>query len=171
MAENRNPASLAAGRASEPFCLAAEHSEDNRALAELQVHAGPSPELRPLRPHQERALDALRKSLASGHRRPMLQMPTGAGKTLTERAYRLRRARQEQARRVLRAAQDLDRPDRPRVRAGRHLWRSASCRRLISARTAVSRSKSAARRRSHGASGPTLTSSSLTKRTRCTPRS
>jgi superfamily II DNA or RNA helicase len=39
--------------------------------------------LRPLRPHQERALEALRRSLASGHRRPMLQAPTGFGKTLT----------------------------------------------------------------------------------------
>jgi len=39
--------------------------------------------LRPLRPHQERALEALRASLASGHRRPMLQAPTGFGKTLT----------------------------------------------------------------------------------------
>lgn len=82
MAENRNPAPLAAGRASEAFCLAAERSEDTPALAQLQVHAGPSPELRPLRPHQERALNALRQSLATGHRRPMLQAPTGAGKTL-----------------------------------------------------------------------------------------
>ena len=39
--------------------------------------------LRPLRTHQERALESLRASLASGHRRPMLQAPTGAGKTLT----------------------------------------------------------------------------------------
>jgi DNA repair protein RadD len=39
--------------------------------------------LRPLRRHQERALDALRASLAAGHRRPMLQAPTGFGKTLT----------------------------------------------------------------------------------------
>jgi DNA repair protein RadD len=39
--------------------------------------------LRPLRPHQERAIDALRQSMAAGHRRPMLQMPTGSGKTLT----------------------------------------------------------------------------------------
>lgn len=38
--------------------------------------------LRPLRPHQERALDALRASLAAGKRRPMLQAPTGFGKTL-----------------------------------------------------------------------------------------
>jgi hypothetical protein len=44
MAENRNPGSLAAARASETFCLAAERSEDNPALPELQVHAGPSPE-------------------------------------------------------------------------------------------------------------------------------
>jgi DNA repair protein RadD len=39
--------------------------------------------LRPLRSHQERALISLRSSLASGHRRPMLQAPTGFGKTLT----------------------------------------------------------------------------------------
>jgi DNA repair protein RadD len=39
--------------------------------------------LRPLRPHQERALESLRTSLAAGHRRPMLQAPTGFGKTLT----------------------------------------------------------------------------------------
>ena len=39
--------------------------------------------LRPLRPHQERAVAGLRQSLSSGHKRPMLQMPTGAGKTLT----------------------------------------------------------------------------------------
>ena len=38
--------------------------------------------LRPLREHQERALAGLRRSLSSGHKRPMLQMPTGAGKTL-----------------------------------------------------------------------------------------
>ena len=39
--------------------------------------------LRALRLHQERALTALRESLAAGHRRPMLQAPTGFGKTLT----------------------------------------------------------------------------------------
>ena len=39
--------------------------------------------LRPLRSHQERALESLRASLASGHHRPMLQAPTGFGKTLT----------------------------------------------------------------------------------------
>jgi DNA repair protein RadD len=39
--------------------------------------------LRELRPHQERALEALRQSLVSGHKRPMLQAPTGFGKTLT----------------------------------------------------------------------------------------
>ena len=47
--------------------------------------------LRPLRPHQERALEALRGSLVAGHRRPMLQMPTGAGKTLLA-AHVIRRA-------------------------------------------------------------------------------
>jgi DNA repair protein RadD len=39
--------------------------------------------LRPLRPHQERAIDELRRSLASGHRRPLMMGPTGFGKTLT----------------------------------------------------------------------------------------
>jgi DNA repair protein RadD len=40
-------------------------------------------DLRPLWPHQDRALLELRASLASGKRRPMLQAPTGFGKTLT----------------------------------------------------------------------------------------
>ena len=44
MAEKENPAPLAAGRASELLCLAAECAEDNPALAEIQVHAAPSPE-------------------------------------------------------------------------------------------------------------------------------
>jgi DNA repair protein RadD len=43
----------------------------------------PTGSLRPLWPHQERALEALRASLAAGKRRPILMMPTGAGKTLT----------------------------------------------------------------------------------------
>ena len=38
---------------------------------------------RQLRPHQQRAIERLRASLAAGKRRPMLMMPTGAGKTLT----------------------------------------------------------------------------------------
>jgi DNA repair protein RadD len=39
--------------------------------------------LRPLCPHQQRALDDLRVSVARGHRRPMLQAPAGFSKTLT----------------------------------------------------------------------------------------
>lgn len=35
-----------------------------------------------LRPHQERAIAMLRQSLSAGRRRPMLQAPTGFGKTL-----------------------------------------------------------------------------------------
>src|SRR5271166_2896378 len=42
-----------------------------------------SPALRPLRPDQELAVEALRRSLASGHKRPLLMGPTGYGKTLT----------------------------------------------------------------------------------------
>lgn len=38
--------------------------------------------LKPLRPHQGRALELLRSSILAGHRRPMLQLPTGAGKTI-----------------------------------------------------------------------------------------
>lgn len=35
-----------------------------------------------LRPHQNHALSLLRKSIKTGHRRPLVQAPTGAGKTL-----------------------------------------------------------------------------------------
>lgn len=42
--------------------------------------------MRPLRAHQSQAIDQLRSSLARGNRRPMLQMPTGSGKTLTAAA-------------------------------------------------------------------------------------
>jgi DNA repair protein RadD len=37
---------------------------------------------RELRPHQTRAIEMLRHSLGSGKRRPVLQAPTGFGKTL-----------------------------------------------------------------------------------------
>ncbi len=49
----------------------------------MNMFQPPPGALRPLRPHQELALDALRRSLASGKRRPMLQAPTGFRKTLT----------------------------------------------------------------------------------------
>jgi superfamily II DNA or RNA helicase len=39
-------------------------------------------QLRPLWPHQEKSLAALRASLASGRKRPVLQLSTGAGKTV-----------------------------------------------------------------------------------------
>ena len=55
----------------------------------LDDHSAQSPRL--LRPHQERALDALRNSLKSGKRRPMLQAPCGFGKTLTA-AHAIHRA-------------------------------------------------------------------------------
>lgn len=42
--------------------------------------------MRPLWPHQTRALDLLRQSLGRGRRRPMLQAPTGFGKTLLSAA-------------------------------------------------------------------------------------
>lgn len=38
--------------------------------------------MRPLRPHQAQAITQLREALRSGSRRPMLQAPTGAGKTV-----------------------------------------------------------------------------------------
>jgi superfamily II DNA or RNA helicase len=37
--------------------------------------------MKPLRDHQSRAIGLLRQALKSGYRRPMLQLPTGAGKT------------------------------------------------------------------------------------------
>jgi DNA repair protein RadD len=47
--------------------------------------------LQPLRVHQEQALEALRRSPTAGRTRPMLQAPTGFGKTLTA-AHIIRRA-------------------------------------------------------------------------------
>ncbi|WP_247886989.1 DEAD/DEAH box helicase [Azospirillum sp. SYSU D00513] len=38
--------------------------------------------MRSLRPHQSHALDRLLRSVASGKRRPVVQLPTGAGKTI-----------------------------------------------------------------------------------------
>ena len=38
---------------------------------------------RPLRPYQEQAIQSLRMSLGQGHKRPVLQIPTGGGKTRT----------------------------------------------------------------------------------------
>ena len=83
-----------------PRCDAATGSQDVACLVACNVLNASNPRekqrsidavglsaalrsLRPLRPHQERALESLRASLASGHRRPMLQAPTGFGKTLT----------------------------------------------------------------------------------------
>lgn len=44
--------------------------------------ASARPALKPLRDHQQRAIDGIRQSLSAGHRRPMLALPTGAGKTV-----------------------------------------------------------------------------------------
>jgi DNA repair protein RadD len=41
-----------------------------------------APEPKPLRDYQAASIDRLRASLASGHRRPVLMAPTGAGKTV-----------------------------------------------------------------------------------------
>jgi superfamily II DNA or RNA helicase len=51
-----------------------------------------------LRPHQERSISLLRQSLSKGHRRPVLQLPTGAGKTLL--AANIIRMAREKDRRV-----------------------------------------------------------------------
>jgi superfamily II DNA or RNA helicase len=48
-----------------------------------------TPKLANLRPHQERGLSLLRQSLLAGHRRPMVQAPTGAGKTILGAAMTL----------------------------------------------------------------------------------
>ena len=42
--------------------------------------------MRPLRPHQTSAIETLRQSLMAGKRRPLIQAPTGAGKTLLSAA-------------------------------------------------------------------------------------
>src|SRR3546814_11688101 len=41
------------------------------------------PSMIQLWPHQQQSIDLLRKALASGKRKPMLQVPTGGGKTRT----------------------------------------------------------------------------------------
>lgn len=43
----------------------------------------PASQAKELRPHQVKALDMLRSSFGKGNRRTVLQMPTGAGKTVT----------------------------------------------------------------------------------------
>jgi len=53
--------------------------------------------LRPLRPYQEKAIDAIRQAIKEGHKRIILQAPTGAGKSLlaahiiAAAMYRMRR--------------------------------------------------------------------------------
>ena len=44
-----------------------------------------------LRPHQQLAIDLIRKSLATGHKRPLLAAPCSFGKTLVS-AYILQHA-------------------------------------------------------------------------------
>ena len=54
------------------------------ALADFGLFSGPGKhEPKPLREHQLRAIGMLRQTLRSGVKRPVLQMPTGAGKTRT----------------------------------------------------------------------------------------
>ena len=53
---------------------------------------------RELRPYQSKAIDDLRRSLASGKRRPVLQLPTGGGKTVV--AAEIIRLARDKGRRV-----------------------------------------------------------------------
>src|SRR5271166_5762772 len=88
-----------------------------------------SPALRPLRPDPELAVEALRRSLASGHKRPLLMGPTGYGKTLTA-AHIIRRTLDKGNRVIFTVpALSLTRPSRrSRPRASIAL---ASCRATI----------------------------------------
>ena len=54
--------------------------------------------MRQLRPHQDHSIAALRQSLARGKRRPLLQLPTGAGKTVV--AANIIRMAREKGKRV-----------------------------------------------------------------------
>ncbi len=66
----------------------------------------PEAEARPLRDYQAEAIEALWQSLRSGHRRPVLQAPTGYGKTVLA-SHVLRMAR-ERGRRVVFTVPALD---------------------------------------------------------------
>lgn len=50
-------------------------------MSALPLFVGAPIRPRPLRPHQQRAIQMLREELIAGHRRIVLGMPTGAGKT------------------------------------------------------------------------------------------
>ena len=80
-----------------------------------------------LHDHQARALDALRASLLAGKRRPMVQAPTGAGKTVLAAA--IVDGALKKGKRVLFTVPflNLDRPDGRRVLASRASTRSVSC--------------------------------------------
>lgn len=85
MEEKQSPAPLAGGDRAGMLCSAASYPSyktpaNSGQPSSLFASYG---SLRPLRQPQALALDTLRRSLASGHRRPMLQAPTGFGKTLT----------------------------------------------------------------------------------------
>lgn len=77
------------------------------------------PRLMPLRIYQEMAISKMRDSVHSGNRRIVLQLPTGAGKTLI--AARIVRSAVEKRQRVLFIA-----PSRHRSR-GQEAPRAADC--------------------------------------------
>ena len=67
------------------------HAEATKQRNEVFGHEGAADDLPPseearngkrtLRPYQQHGIDLLRASIGSGHRRPVLQLPTGGGKT------------------------------------------------------------------------------------------
>jgi DNA repair protein RadD len=84
MAEKQSPEPLAGGDRAGMLCSAASYpaykapTNSGQPSSLFSILA----RLRPLRSPQVAVLEALRRSLAAGKRRPMLQAPTGFGKTL-----------------------------------------------------------------------------------------
>jgi hypothetical protein len=83
--------------------------------------------MRPLRDYQAKAIEDLRASLKAGRRRPVLQLPVGAGKTRVAAEIIGLALSKGKAGHLHGSSHRPDRPDRRRLPARGHLrgWRHA----------------------------------------------
>ena len=109
-----------------------------------------------LHDHQARALDALRASLLAGKRRPMVQAPTGAGKTVLAAA--IVDGALKKGKRVLFTVPFLNLIDQTVDAFSRQgIKRSGSCKAITRRPTALSRCRWRQSRRCNAASSRTPT--------------